>query len=77
LFIQLRKAKTYLWDSLSVQADDNSSELFIAVGDIKEDLVRDLWSLSGSFGALGEEDKDQGQNRQQGNQGSLNCSHCE
>lgn len=47
------------------------------MGNVKEDLVRDSWSLCCSLGGLREEDEDQGQNRQQGNQRSLNGSHCE
>lgn len=47
------------------------------MGNVKVDPARNFWSLCCSLGGLREEDKDQGQNRQQGDQRSLKGSHCE
>lgn len=60
----------YLWYSVAVQSDHNTSEILISMLDVEVHLLRNLWALGG-FDSLAEVDESEGQDHQASGKNSL------
>lgn len=65
-----------LGDRLAVQTDDDAAERLVALGDVEEDLVRDLGALS-RLDALGEEDGADTSQNGGGDEKTPEVEHCD
>lgn len=70
----MRLGNADLRHGLAVETEHDAAELLIAVGDVEVDLVGDLGTLLG-FGALGEEDEDEGEDQQSAGEEALEADH--